>query len=184
MRASRGDDEQSWQRLHDIYAPLIRGWLSRQAVVGSDADDLTQDVLVVVLRKLPTFKHNGRPGAFRRWLRLIVVNCVRDSIKRKRFAADSQTGISELLQQLEDESSEISQQWDQEHDLEVARRLLAQIESSFDPQTWEAFQLLTREELSAQQVAEQLDMPVASVYQAKSRVLAKLRESAGGLIDD
>ncbi len=105
MRASRGDDEQSWQRLHDIYAPLIRGWLSRQAVVGSDADDLTQDVLVVVLRKLPTFKHNGRPGAFRRWLRLIVVNCVRDSIKRKRFAADSQTGISELLQQLEDESS-------------------------------------------------------------------------------
>ncbi len=68
--------------------------------------------------------------------------------------------------------------------MEVARRLLAQIESSFDPQTWEAFQLLTREELSAQQVAEQLDMPIASVYQAKSRVLAKLRESAGGLIDD
>ena len=39
----------------------------------SDVDDLVQEVLAVVLRELPQFEHNGRTGAFRRWLRTILL---------------------------------------------------------------------------------------------------------------
>ncbi|WP_146431022.1 RNA polymerase sigma factor [Blastopirellula retiformator] len=183
-RATLHGDGESWQRFHDVYAPLIRNWLSRQNVFGSDADDLTQDVLIVVLRKLPAFQHNGRSGAFRRWLRLIVVNVVRDSIKKKRVQVSSHEGVSHLLSELEDESSSISQQWGREHDLEVTRRMLDQLKTSFEPKTWEAFDLLTREELPAKEVAMRLSISVASVYQAKSRVLSRLRQSAGDLLEE
>ena len=62
---SQPDDEESWRRLIQIYTPLIRGWLARQSVQSSELDDLVQEILLVVLRKLPQFRHNHRAGAFR-----------------------------------------------------------------------------------------------------------------------
>src|SRR5437870_2279853 len=68
--------EADWRRLVDLYTPLIRGWLRRHAdLPPGDADDVVQDVLAVVVRRLPDFEHNQRTGAFRAWLRTITVNC-------------------------------------------------------------------------------------------------------------
>jgi len=58
-----------WNRLVELYTPLIRSWLLRHDVSDDDADDLTQDVLGVVVRELVDFQHNQRLGAFRTWLR-------------------------------------------------------------------------------------------------------------------
>jgi RNA polymerase sigma-70 factor (ECF subfamily) len=44
-----------WSRLVGFYTPLIRCWLGRQGVGSADVDDLTQDVLAVVVRELPHF---------------------------------------------------------------------------------------------------------------------------------
>src|SRR4051812_50050746 len=70
-------DAASWQQFLTIYTPLIRGWLRRHGVPPADAEDLTQEVLGVVVRKLPGFRHNQRGGAFRTWLRAITTNCLR-----------------------------------------------------------------------------------------------------------
>src|SRR5712671_6362451 len=72
----RGDSD-AWDRLVRLYTPLIRGWLSRHLPQSADVDDLTQQVLTVVVEKLPTFEHNGRAGALRTWLRGICVNRLR-----------------------------------------------------------------------------------------------------------
>ena len=72
-------DPSAWQRLVDLYTPLIRGWLRRLSVRDHEADDLVQEVLAVVVRRFPDFKHNSRTGAFRAWLRSITVNCGRGS---------------------------------------------------------------------------------------------------------
>ena len=74
----RRPDSESWTRLVGIYTPLLKGWIGRYDVQDSDRDDLVQDVLMVVLRELPTFRHTQRQGAFRSWLRGILVNRVRN----------------------------------------------------------------------------------------------------------
>jgi DNA-directed RNA polymerase specialized sigma24 family protein len=48
-------DEASWQRLVALYTPLIREWLRRHDLAGSDADDLTQEAMGVLVRELPNF---------------------------------------------------------------------------------------------------------------------------------
>ena len=60
---------ESWQRLVEIYTPLLQGWLRRQGLQSADTDDLVQEVLGAVVRDLPQCQHAGRPGAFRSWLR-------------------------------------------------------------------------------------------------------------------
>src|SRR4051794_12019733 len=38
----------AWQRLQNVYVPLIRAWLSRDPGLRADVDDLVQEVLIVV----------------------------------------------------------------------------------------------------------------------------------------
>jgi RNA polymerase sigma-70 factor (ECF subfamily) len=54
-----------WDRLVAVYAPLLRTWLIRYSLQSADVDDLLQDILEVLLEKLPRFRHEGRPGSFR-----------------------------------------------------------------------------------------------------------------------
>ena len=72
-------DSAAWTtRLVDLYTPLLRGWLSGRGLQACDVEDLVQDVLAVVVCELPHFRHNRRTGAFRRWLRTILVHRLRD----------------------------------------------------------------------------------------------------------
>jgi RNA polymerase sigma-70 factor (ECF subfamily) len=173
-----------WQTLVELYDPLIRSWLKRQSVLASDADDLVQDVLTVVARRLKDFEHNGRTGAFRNWLRTVTVNCVRDfwRSKKREHAATGQ--VQELLDQLMDPSSGLSQNWDQEHDRYVTKQLLSRLRDEFEPTTWRAFERVALDGAPAAQVAAELGVTVNSVFIAKSRILARLRQESRGLIDD
>src|SRR5947209_18741636 len=65
-------DSVVWQRLVELYTPLIRHWLRRQDLQECELDDLTQDILSVVVRKVPHFQHNAEVGAFRSGLRQIT----------------------------------------------------------------------------------------------------------------
>ena len=80
-----------WRRLLDVYGPLLHGWLSRAGVPEGDRDDIVQDVLIVVVRRVNGFEHRG-PGTFRAWLRGILANHIRKYF-RTRSALPARQGI-------------------------------------------------------------------------------------------
>jgi RNA polymerase sigma-70 factor (ECF subfamily) len=163
-----------------VYEPWLRDWLARHHFQPADTDDLLQNILVVVSRKLPGFVHNGQPGAFRAWLRRILVTEVRAFLRqRQRQPADPP---ADLLDRLEDPGSEQSRQWDREHDQQVVRRLLAAIQSNFEESTREVFRLLVLEDRPAAEVARRTGMNLNAIYVAKSRVLKRLRQELDGLV--
>ena len=182
-RVREQGDEASWRMLVEIYTPLIRGWLKRQAGLDDDADDIIQDVLAVVVRRIPEFHREPRVGAFRAWMRAITINCFRDAWKARRHvkpAADARVG--ELLQQLADPARGLSRLWDEEHDRHVSQRLLQLIRDEFTEKTWHAFQRFALGDESAETVAAALGITVNAVFIAKSRVLAALRREGAGLL--
>jgi RNA polymerase sigma-70 factor (ECF subfamily) len=163
-----------------LYAPLMRSWLRPRGLQPADIDDVTQNALTVVLRRLPEFRHNGRPGAFRAWLRGVVTNVLRDHVRAagRRPDADAQ-----LLTDLENPESELHRWWDAEHDRHVLRGLLNLVELEFAPPTWAAFVRTAVEGRPAADVAGELGLTVNAVHVARSRVLARLRAEAAGVID-
>lgn len=177
--------EQQWQMLTDLYSPLIRGWLIRSGAVSSDLDDLTQDVLIVVVRRFPEFRREPQAGAFRSWLRTITVNCLRDHWKRRKRqpVALGGTDFAAVIEQLSDPQSALSQLWDNEHNACVSAYLLNQIRSNTSESTWRAFQRFALDGLSADEVARELGVSANSVFIAKSRVMASLRKLGKGLIE-
>jgi RNA polymerase sigma-70 factor, ECF subfamily len=183
VRASAGD-EAAWERLVDLYQPMIRGWLLRHLVHAQEAEDLTQDVLAIVVREMSQFSHAGRTGSFRSWLRTITHNRAREFWRAGRCRARVGGGdFGEVLDQLADPESPLSALWDEEHDAHVLRRVLTLLESEFEPTTVRAFRRLMSDGAKAADVAAELGMTTAAVYGAKSRVLQRLRQEAEGLID-
>jgi RNA polymerase sigma-70 factor (ECF subfamily) len=171
-----------WQRLDAVYMPMIKSWLARQGVRGPDADDLVQDVIVVVLRKLRDFRRE-RTGSFRSWLRHITVNCIREHRRRCRreVRGTGSDEMLEMLQQLENPSSELTRTWNEEHRRFVLQFALAQAKASFSGQTWEAFERTAVNGEDPGSVARVLCMTVNAVYIAKSRVMARMRDIAQDL---
>lgn len=182
----RGEtDSPAWQRFVEIYRPLLMRWTHRFDVQNNDAEDLVQDVMLVVMRELPQFQHNERTGAFRNWLRTILVNRLRDFWRGRQYrpVATGQTDFQRQLNELAQEHSEVSRIWNREHDEFVMKKLMETVQSQFEPQTWLAFRRQVIDGLRADAVAEELGMKPGAVYMAKSRVLSALRHESAGLVE-
>ena len=171
-----------WERLQGIYLPLVQRWLRRVPGLGNEADDLAQEVFVVVVRQLPQFERR-QEGSFRAWLRTITANKARNHCKqRDRRPTIGMDQAEGFLEQMADPESDLAREWDREHDEHVVQKLLAAVKGDFSPTTWEAFRRLALDGLPAARVAEELGMPENAVLLAKSRVIRRLRQEAGDLL--
>jgi RNA polymerase sigma-70 factor (ECF subfamily) len=177
-----GPDASDWNRLQGIYLPLISRWLGRVPGLGAEADDLAQEVFVVVIREIPRFQRQ-REGSFRAWLRQVTVNKVRTHRRRRNrrltVGVDATDGF---LNSLADPNGELAREWDLDHDRHVFEKLLAVVQLDFSSSTWEAFRQFAVEGVPASTVAEEMGLSVNAVLQAKSRILKRLREEAGDLL--
>jgi len=185
QRLCDSPENEGWNRLAELYTPLIRTWLRRYDVQDSDAHDLVQEVLLAVSKDLGTFVHRGQPGAFRGWLKAILINRLR-KFWRARDRSPQATGDSASnarLAQLDDPASEMSQIWNREHDHYVLRQLLSLAEPHFEPNTWKSFCRVALEGAKADVVAQEMGITPNAVIIAKCRVLNRLRHEAEGLIE-
>src|SRR5262249_55556413 len=123
--------------------------------------------------------------AFRTWLRTIV--CRRTADYWRAIDADtpapSGSGATPPPQPIPDPDSEPNRPRDEEHDPHVGHCLLDRVEEEVEPITLRAHRRLALDGVSGAEAAQELGLSVAAVYVAKSRVLARMRQEAEGLID-
>jgi RNA polymerase sigma-70 factor (ECF subfamily) len=183
-RLAGAPTDDDWRRLLDLYQPLLRAWMTRAGVAAADADDLIQEVLLVVFREVGGFERRGE-GAFRGWLRTILTIRIREHFRARqhRPTATGDSDFLRVLDELESPESALSQLWNREHDEHVAASLLRRVQGDFAPTTWTAFRRHVLEGEQAPGVANELGLSLNSVLLAKSRVLRRVREELAGFIE-
>ena len=179
----KGNEPEAWERLVRLYGPLVMYWARRAGLGDADAADLLQEVMRSVSGAIARFERERTGATFRGWLWTIARNKLRD---RARLAAQQPNAIGgtdaqDLLKQIPDEEPESSP--DSEPSRTLLQRTLETVKSSFEPRTWDAFWRTTVDGHSPNEVARELGIGLASVYQARSRVLRRLREELGELLD-
>lgn len=177
-------DGDSWRRLLDLYTAWLQGWTRRLSGLGADDPDVAevvQNVFAAAFSQLPKFKHNGRTGAFRTWLKAILLNCLRDRQRQRRRmpAAESES----LLEQFADPKSGLSREWEKEHLTHVIGKLFERGKKCFTEYAWNIFERTVLDAEPASQVAQKMSVSVNAVLLAKSRVLAWLRREGGELLE-
>jgi RNA polymerase sigma factor (sigma-70 family) len=170
----------AWRKFVEMYEPMIVRFLNSRGVRPQDIDDVRQEVMALLLQTLPSFDHNGRTGAFRRWLRITTAHRLRTARRREWRSPVPFGGEYEVLAAgLEDDSNEIAREWDREHDRHVLSQLLAEIP---DKKSVRIFRRVDLDGQSVEEVALEFGVSTNAVAIARSRVLTKLRTLAEGLV--
>ena len=178
MRIRNTDDAGAWSEFVEIYSPLIYGFSRKQGLQDADAVDITQDVLRVVARSIGRLDYEPGRGTFRGWLFTIVRNEIKDWFSRQRSAVIG-TGDSSAVRRLEElpaDDTENSKLWDEEHERRLFGWASDRVRVEVQECTWAAFWETAVKGRSGKDVALELDISVAAVYLAKSRVMARLKE--------
>ncbi len=169
-------NQEVWSAFVARYGPKIHSWCRRWNLPDVDAEDVTQNVLVLLARKMSTFVYDPA-RSFRGWLKTLTRHAwsdyLRDRERGIRGSADS--AVASLLQ-TQEAREDLVERLNAEFDLELLDEAMLRVRLRVEPKTWEAFRLTALDGLSGSAVAEQLAIPVATVFKYRSRVQKMLQE--------
>lgn len=172
-------DEAAWDAFVERYGRLVYGWCRKWGLQDADAEDVTQVVLVELVRQMREFVYDRR-GSFRGWLRTVAQRSwLRFVASRRRAAATGQDGVLG-----EAAGDDLHARLEAESEREVLELAMRRVRDRVQPHTWEAFRLLALEHWSGAEAAGRLGMTVGAVFVARSKVQKMLREEAGRLSGD
>jgi RNA polymerase sigma-70 factor (ECF subfamily) len=169
-------DQAAWGVFVERYGRHIYRWCRQWKLQDADAEDVTQDILVKLARKLRDFAYDPS-RSFRGWLKTVAHHAWRDFVDspRRARAAAGDNQAWELIQTLE-ARADLVQKLQEAFDHELLEAAKVRVRLRVAPQTWEAFGLMALEGLPVAEVAATVHMQVAMVYVAKSKVQKMLQE--------
>jgi RNA polymerase sigma-70 factor (ECF subfamily) len=183
LMALRNDpgDQSAWSAFVDRYGPQIHAWCLRRKLQEADAQDVTQMVLVKLVRHLPNFTYDPS-RSFRGWLRTLTAHSwsdfIGDQVRGVRGSADAV--VAEMLNTVQ-ARADLVRQIEETYDQELLELAKEEVSRRVEPHTWEAFRLTAIEGVATEEVAARLGIRVATVYRARHVVQTKLRATLAAL---
>lgn len=180
-RLRQPDDSAAWQRFVRLYAPLLVSWARQQGFQAADAADVAQEVMLKLLRLLPTYQR-GPHQRFRGWLFEITRNQCRDYRRRRATRSlPNDDGLHDV--DVAPEAPSLDEADEREYRLRLIRAAQDEIRADFQERTWLAYLGVVVQGRAAAAVAAELGMSEMAVYLARHRVLTRLRQELEGLLD-
>ena len=177
-------DQTSWQDFFDTYWRLIYNVAVKAGLSDTEAQEVVQETVIAVARKIGEFKADPAHGSFSAWLMRLTRWRIADQW-RKRQAKPNITGAggwrSELWSDGTDSVSPIEcvpdpaslvldAVWQMEWEKHLMAVALERVKQQVSPRQFQMFDLYVLQDQSVEQTARTLQASVASVYVAKHRV--------------
>lgn len=170
--AAAGGDQGAFTTIVERYRRYIYAIAYRIVLSEEDALDVTQDVFLLVARKIGDF--DGR-GPLKGWLATITARQALDSRQRSNRAGEPTE--PQLLEDLA--GARMEQDWDGAREgleREQRRARVAAAMEQLSPQQRAIFTLKFREEIGPKEIARRLGLPAPQVRVQLTRAVARLRE--------
>lgn len=167
------EDELSWHEFHKRYGVPLYRYARRNGVTHNDAEDIVQELEMSFFRAVDGFRYDRRRGRFRGYLLTSVARIIR-KFRARGLTREAMVDPVDLTEFVVAGGDDATQRDDAR--LSRLRETMTSVQHEFHPTTLEAFRRYAIAGESAAETARLLGMDVSSVYQAKSRVLKRLRE--------
>lgn len=159
-----------------LFTPVLLRWVQRLGVQPADAEDLLQGVFTILLRKLPELDYDPQ-RSFRAWLWTVLYHETLAWRKlRARLLLLSPAEIDQLHA-----GDQVLEESEAEYRRLLFERALQLARGDFSQETWRYFWEVAVVGRSGVEVAQEFRVSPNTVYLARSRVLARLREELQGL---
>ena len=176
----------AWAEFLQVYEKAIYNFCRRRGLQDADAQDVTQDVLTAVDRRVGTWDSNPSKGTFRGWMFRVARNiAVNKFLERSRQAAASgDTIVAQMLAELPDSEDAQSTAFWMEYRRGLMHWAAKRVKPDVSEFAWKSFWKTAIEGKKADEVAQELGKSVGNVYTAKCRVFARIKNLISQMDDD
>jgi len=182
-RLKNWDDSESWRDFFNTYWKLIFNTAVKAGLNEAEAQDVVQETILSVAKKMREFKYDPALGSFKGWLLQLTGWRILNQLK-KRLPADplqlpasdgtSRTSVAERVP--DPVTADTAAYWDEEWRKNLMGAAIERVKQRASPKQYEIFYLHVVKQFSAAQVAVTLNVNVARVYLAKHRVAALVKK--------
>ncbi len=170
------DDADSWRDFFDTYWKLIFNAAVKSGLTPAAAEDVVQDTVITVARKMPEFRYDPAKGSFKGWLLQTTKWRILDHVRKNRrhaacepiaLAPEDFGPIENVPDPISDRLDEL---WDQEWQQNLMDAAVQRVKRRAKPKHYQIFELHVLKQWPVAKVAEELKVNPAEVHLIKHRV--------------
>jgi RNA polymerase sigma factor (sigma-70 family) len=186
-RLANWDDQRRWQEFFDTYWKLIYSAARKSGLTDTEAQEVVQETVITVAKKIDKLKYDPAIGSFKGWLLQITRWRIADQFrkrepgnaKRPPSQDDRLTATTERVP--DSRIVDLDAVWEAEWKDNLFEAAISRVKKKVEPKQFQIFDCYVRKEWPAQKVAERLGVNVGQVYLARHRVGALLKKEIKAL---
>ncbi len=191
-------DDASWNEFYLTYRELIYSVARKAGLNEIEADEVVQDTVISVAKKMPGFRYDSAVDSFKGWLLTVTRWRILDQLQKrspvgvhasacppaaplqntlKRGLQPDATDRTATIERVADPAGfDLTAIWDEEWEKNLLHAALARIKRQVHPQRYEIYHLHVILDKPVREVAQTLGVSLGQVYLAKHRVGALLKK--------
>ena len=170
-------DDQSWSEFFHTYWRMLYEVALRSGLREDEAQEVVQETVIAVAKKMPGFHYDPVIGSFKGWLLQIARRRIVDQF-RKRNRASGVAGEqsleppgSEQIESVPDPVvGDLEAIWDEEWEKSVLAAAIERVKRQVSPEQYQLYDLYVLQRWPVAKVARELGVSLGRVYLAKHRV--------------
>jgi len=179
-------DQTSWQDFFNTYSRLIYNVAVKAGLSDTEAQEVVQETVIAVARKIGEFKADPAHGSFSAWLMQLTRWRIADQFRKRNKVGQvsrlseagempairsDDTGSTGPIERVPDPASlTLDAVWHTEWEKHLMDAALERVKQQVSPRQFQMFDLHVLQNRSVQEAARTLQVSVASIYMAKHRV--------------
>ncbi len=182
------DDQKSWQDFFNTYWRLIYAVAMQSGLTHTEAEEVVQETVISVAKKISDFKNDPAFGSFKSWLMLITRRRIADQFRKRHRSGDSLSGRSDettrtdLMERIPDPASlNLDAVWEEQWEKNLVDVAMDNVKRQASPRQYLIFYQQVVNQWSARKVAQKYDLNLAQVYMAKYRVSGLIKREVKSL---
>lgn len=180
-------DGKRWQQFFDSYWKLIHRAARKAGLTESEAQEVVQETLITVAKKIDRLQYDPKLGSFKGWLLNITRWRIADQFRKRKKAGeqnaktrrDEESRLTNTIEQIADPAGfDLDAAWDEEWRANLREAATARVKGKVSARQYQIFDCYVLKGWPAAKVAKELRVSVTQVYLAKHRVGALLKKEA------
>lgn len=176
------DDQTSWRDFYDTYWRLLHNVAIKSGLTETEAQEVVQETVLAVARKIPEFRADPAHGSFSAWLMRLTRWRITDQFRKRRAAARNAVGAavarspddtrtSDPIDRVPDPAgNQLEAIWSGEWESHLLDAALARVKRRVNARHYQMFDLNVLQKLSVPETARTMQVNVTSVYMARSKI--------------
>ena len=177
IRLRDWQDQESWRDFFNTYWKLIYSVAVRAGLSDHEAEEVVQETVLSVAKKMDTFKYDPEVCSFKGWLMHVSRFRIQDQFRKRglhRFKSASpagDTGGSGDIREVPDPASlALDAIWDEEWQKNLIDAALERIKVQINPEHYQIFYLSAVKGMEPRRTAKLLSISISRVYLVRHRV--------------